>query len=255
MKKHSRKTIAEGIERLQPWFHNIDLAGQDTDPNNPDHPRARWKVIHADFPGQMQGKTVLDLGCASGYFSLELSALGARVLAVDWEERAIAQVSFAAEVLGLDIECRLQNIYEFVLANDQVFDYVLFMGVFYHLRHPLLVTDQLARMTREALFFQTVLSNHEDTVDPELPDNFSDRSLLATPGFPAMYFLERRFGGILNNWFVCNESAVRAMLRSSGFHPPQKRGEDCFVCKPDHAALTSDHPAWDLHAIRRFATS
>jgi len=251
MKKHTRKTIAEGIERLQPWFHNIDLAGQPTDPQNPDHPRTRWDAISTDLPQDMQGKTVLDLGCASGYFALELAARGAHVLAVDWEERAVAQVQFAADVLELEVECRLQNIYAFVLANNQVFDYVLFMGVFYHLRHPLLVTDQLARMTREAMVFQTVLSNHEDTVDPELPDNFSDRGLLATPGFPALYFLERRFGGILNNWFVSNESAVRAMLRSSGFHDPRKRGEDCFVCLPNHAALTSDHPAWDLQAIRR----
>lgn len=49
MKKHTRKTIAEGIKSLQPWFHNIDLAGQATDPQNPDHPRTRWNAALAGF--------------------------------------------------------------------------------------------------------------------------------------------------------------------------------------------------------------
>ena len=86
-----------------------------------------------------------------------------------------------------------------------------------------------------------------------MPDNFSDRDLLATAGFPALYFLERRFSGILNNWFVCNESAVWAMLRSAGFTGIQKRGDNCFVARPNPDALGKDHPAWELGTIRRFA--
>ena len=62
------------------------------------------------------------------------------MLGIDFDDDYLAQARFAAEVAGLDIEFRKLSVYD-VGALGERFDLVLFMGVLYHLRHPLLALD------------------------------------------------------------------------------------------------------------------
>src|SRR4051812_23158565 len=90
-----------------------------------------------------KGKSCLDIGCSSGFFSLKLKELGAAyVLGVDSGEQpqAIKQAQFAAATLGLDVDFRILSAYD-LAALGTTFDVVLFMGVFYHLRHPLVALE------------------------------------------------------------------------------------------------------------------
>ena len=100
-------------------------------------------------PQDLTGKTVLDLACNSGFFSIKMKQRGAKhVLGIDVPGQ-IEQAKLVAEVYNADIELLAQNVYEFMLTNTTQFDYVLFLGLFYHLRHPLLVLDRAAELTRE----------------------------------------------------------------------------------------------------------
>lgn len=105
------------------------------------------------FPADMTGKTVLDLGCNSGYFCFEALRRGAsRVVGVDHSETAIRGARKLAECLGAKAE---------FLHRDwntdpvtEVFDYVLCLNVLHHLDNPLLVLDQLIAVTRERLVME-----------------------------------------------------------------------------------------------------
>ena len=82
----------------------------------------------------LTGKTVLDIGCNGGFYSIEMKRRGAeRVLGIDHDEQYLEQARFAGEVLELDIEFRKMSVYELPQLREK-FDVVLFMGVFYHLR-------------------------------------------------------------------------------------------------------------------------
>src|SRR5205807_9762421 len=131
--------IEKRVAELGEWFHNIDLQGVQTAPHHflGDFPRVKWKHIAGVFPEDMTGASVLDLGCNGGFYSIELKRRGAsRVLGVDVDDRYLNQARFAAETLGLDIEFLKLSVYDVDQLPGE-FDYVFFMGMFYHLRYPL----------------------------------------------------------------------------------------------------------------------
>jgi SAM-dependent methyltransferase len=63
-----------------PWYHTIELQGVLT-PGRFDH---RPYLPHYQLPLDLEGQTVLDVGCSDGFFSFELESRGARrVVAID----------------------------------------------------------------------------------------------------------------------------------------------------------------------------
>src|SRR3954454_17634154 len=155
----SPNEIKRQVEALGPWFHNIDLNGVRTAPEHflGDYPAVKWKTFADAIPKDLTGKSVLDIGCNGGFYSLEMKKRGgAGVLGVDFDEDYLAQARFAAQVTGFDIEFRKLSVYD-VGALGKRFDVVLFMGVLYHLRHPLLALDLLyEHVAKDLLVFQSM---------------------------------------------------------------------------------------------------
>jgi tRNA (mo5U34)-methyltransferase len=130
--------IRERAAALGDWFHNIDLGGVPTAPNHflHDYPNVKWRRFEHAIPADLTGKTVLDIGCNGGFYSMEMKRRGAdRVLGIDFDDRYLEQARFAAEVRGADIEFRRMSVYDVALLGE-TFDIVLFMGLLYHLRQP-----------------------------------------------------------------------------------------------------------------------
>jgi tRNA (mo5U34)-methyltransferase len=191
----------------------------------PDYAAWRWELVAPLLP-DVQNKKCLDVGCSSGFFSLKLKELGARVvLGVDQGEqrRAIEQARFAAETLRLDVSFQELSVYD-VGTLDQDFDVVLFLGVFYHLRHPLLALEQLRRVCSGQLLLQTITTPHsvgpyQDCPGEQIVDTDMRSPLLNEPDFPLLRFVQGALDGDPSCWFVPSPNAVLAMLRSCGFEP------------------------------------
>ena len=110
-----------------------------------DFPNVKWKHIAPALPADLSGASVLDIGCNGGFYSIELKRRGAsRVLGVDVDDRYLEQARFASQTLGLDIEFAKCSVYD-VDSIPGKFDFVLFMGVFYHLRYPLFALDKVIK--------------------------------------------------------------------------------------------------------------
>ncbi|TMK33836.1 MAG: DUF1698 domain-containing protein [Actinobacteria bacterium] len=204
-----RRRVAE-IE----WYHTIDLGHGIVTPGVDPSPS---RLSRLGFPADLSGKTVLDIGAWDGFFSFELERRdAARVLAVDsfswngpgWGSKAGFEL--AREVLGSKVEDREIEVLDLSPDEVGVFDVVVFAGVLYHLREPLLALEHVASVTGELLVVET----HVD--------------LLGTHQ-PAMAFYP---GVELNrdptNWWAPNPDALAAMLRDVGFrhvvtvHPPYR---------------------------------
>src|SRR4051812_17731905 len=153
------EAIRARVSELGKWFHNLDLRGIQTAPEHflGDYPRNKWSSFADAIPKDLHGRTVLDIGCNAGFYSIEMKRRGAdRVVGIDFDENYLNQARFAAEVCEADVEFQQLSVYEVAQLGEK-FDVVLFMGVFYHLRHPLLALDLIhEHVARDLLIFQSM---------------------------------------------------------------------------------------------------
>lgn len=229
-----REDIARRIRDLGPWFHNLTLDGVATAPDHflGDYPAVKWRRFAHAIPADLGGLSVLDIGCNAGFHALEMKRRGARrVVGIDDSEHYLAQARFAADLTGADIEYRRLSVYD-IAALEERFDIVLFMGVLYHLRHPLLALDLIHEHVAGGLVvFQSMLrgSPEVDTVRDDYP--FGESGHFESPGYPRLHFVEKRYSGDDTNWWIPNRACAEAMLRAAGFAPVDHPEDEVFVCR------------------------
>lgn len=229
----SQEWIRQQVTALGEWFQNLDLQGVATAPDHflGDYPGQKWQAIGRALPAQMQGMSVLDVGCNAGFHALECKRRGAaRVVGVDVDARYLEQARFAAGVLGLEVEWRQMSIYHL----DEIggpFDLVLFLGLFYHLRYPLYGLDLVVKKVGGQLVFQSMVRGAEPDDAPAADYDFWDHTPFQRPGFPRLHFIERRYAGDPTNWWIPNRAAVEAMLRSAGLRLVAHPEAETWICE------------------------
>ena len=245
----TRERIQDRVDALGPWFHHMQVGGVWTAPAHflGDYPAVKWRHYADALPSDMRGKSVLDIGCNGGFFSLEMKRRGAdRVVGIDCDDRYLAQARFAAEVEGLDIEFRRMSVYD-VGALAERFDIVLFLGVFYHLRHPLLALDLVhAHAARDLLVFQSMQRGGDDILEVAADYPWAETALFEEPGFPRLHFVEKAYAHDPTNWWAPNRAAVEALLRSAGFEILSRPENETYFCRRmqrDDTAFGPVYPA------------
>lgn len=185
------------------WYHSIPLGDGVVTPGVDDTP-SRLSKIH--MPDDLSGKTVLDVGAWDGFFSFEAERRGAsRVLATDsfswtgegWGTKAGFEL--ARRALGSRVEDRELDVLDLSPETVGVFDVVFFLGVLYHMKHPLLALERVFSVTRELLIMST----------------FVDATWTRRPA--AAFYPHAEANSDPTNWWGPNPGAVVAMLETAGF--------------------------------------
>jgi tRNA (mo5U34)-methyltransferase len=233
------------IIALGPWFQNLCLNGVQTAPNHflGDYPRVKYERFSAAFPSNLDGRSVLDIGCNAGFYSLEMKRRGAgRVLGVDTDDHYLDQARFAAQVTGINVEFRRMSVWDLADLEER-FDLVIFMGVLYHLRHPLLALDLIhSHVARKLLLFQSMQRGSREITHVEPDYDFNDEFHFDYPAYPKMHFIEHRYSHDETNWWVPNRACVEAMLRSSGFIIESQPEEEVYICRWNRVSRPPDGP-------------
>jgi tRNA (mo5U34)-methyltransferase len=232
----SRTNADPELARLGPWFHNLHLPdGRQTAPNHPlgDFPAFKWQELGPQIPADLTGWTALDVGCNAGYYSFQLAARGARVTGLELDEHYLTQARWAAERLALShrVDFRQGTVYD-LARTDQRWDIVLFMGVLYHLRYPLLGLDAAAGVVGRMLVLQTLTAPGEERASVPANLSIDARERLREPGWPAMAFLEHELEDDETNWWAPTAAGVEAMARSSGLEIVDHPAHETWICRP-----------------------
>jgi tRNA (mo5U34)-methyltransferase len=243
MASAARPTLQERVDALAPWFHNIDLGdGLWTAPDHflGDYPSFKFRRFADALPADLTGKSVLDIGCNAGFYSLEMKRRGAAcVVGIDSDERYLAQARLAADALGFDGAVTFRNLSVYDVAQlGERFDLVIFMGVLYHLRHPLLALDLIREhVASDMLLFQTMQQGAAEVFQPpedhpfHMPGTHRPPPWFDAPGYPKMHFIERRFAGDWTNWWAPNAACAQAMLRAAGFTIEAQPEVEVYLCR------------------------
>lgn len=227
------------LESLGWWYQHFELpnglkTGDGMEPSY--DPRARWEMIAPFVPEDLSGKTVLDLGGNAGYFSIQMKRRGAaRCVLVDPYAVFLRQAEFAARQFEVELETVNDDAHTFCLTTEERFDYVLLLGLVYHLKYPGLVLDRTAEMTKERLFVASAVIG-PDVENPVQKPNYvrvTDEDLLLDPGFPKMVFIEDLYNNDPTNWWLPNYAALPALLRSAGLRVIARPHAHVLVAEPE----------------------
>lgn len=227
----NKSELQQAVEGLTDWFHSIDLGQGVITPGAKTRAMLETELASLRLP-DLTGKSVLDIGAYDGYYTFAAERLGARrVVALDhfvwaldlarlrtlgrispneletspaWDLRGLpgkrrfdlahrALGSKAEAVVGDFLDCDFPSI-------GGPFDVVLFLGVLYHMRNPMLALERVARATGTMAVIET-----------EAVELAFDRDR------PLCEFVEDELNRDFTNWWVPNERALLGMCRSSGF--------------------------------------
>jgi tRNA (mo5U34)-methyltransferase len=160
----------------------------------------------AALPQDINGATVLDIGATNGGLAFELERRGAaRVLTVDIYSSDWFGFDAIKALLHSDVEYLRASVYELPAKLKEQFDIVVFCGVLYHLRHPLLALDVLRALTRGRALIETAVC---------------DRTLGDAASTPLVrYHRLDDLNDDGSNWFEPSVAALADWCRSSGLEP------------------------------------
>ena len=237
----SNEELRSRIDALGPWFQNLRIHGFETAPGHflGDYPAFKYARFAHAIPADLTGKSVLDIGCNAGFYSFEMKRRGAaEVIGIDSDDRYLEQARFAAAELGHDdVEFRNLSVYD-VAKLGRRFDLVIFMGVFYHLRHPLLALDLIREhVAGDIMLFQTMQQGPDDVLQvPEdhpfhVPGTTRPPGYFDNPAYPRMHFIERKFANDWTNWWAPNAACSQAMLRAAGFAVEAQPEPEVYLCR------------------------
>lgn len=167
---YSREQIAQLLRERRFGYHRIELPyGMHT--RGQDRSETRDLVL----PESLIGKSVLDVGCALGYFCFEAEARGAqRVVGVDVREERLRNALLLKDIKQSEVEFLHRDVVLDPL--DEVFDHVLLLNVVHHLHEPVRVIRQVASITGERLVieFPTLADpKFQASLDAELPPGYA----------------------------------------------------------------------------------
>jgi tRNA (mo5U34)-methyltransferase len=210
----------EELARLG-WYHSMELPDGRLIPGFQSLDVLRNRLAQFPLPADLRGKRALDIGAWDGWFTFELERRGARVMAVD--STAIERFRIARDLLGSHAEYRIDDVCRLSPAQIGYFDIVLFLGVLYHLKHPMLALEKVCELSTDVVCVESFVT--DDGADPAAP--------------PLMEFYETtELCGQFDNWVGPNTACLLAMCRSAGFARVQ------LESVLDHRAHVTCHRRW-----------
>ena len=209
----------EAITRQQKWHHRIEVAPGVWTPGLQD---TQTVLSQIGMPDDLTGMRVLDIGARDGFFTFEAERRGAReVVALDNEPPDHTGFGIAATLLGSKASYVTENVYSLDPERYGRFDLVLFLGVIYHLRHPLLALDRI----HDVCAPDALLLIETHMIDEGLVDAAGDWRRLADfhPDLASLplvqYYPRDMLGKDPTSQWAPNRVALEGWLQGAGFDP------------------------------------
>jgi tRNA (mo5U34)-methyltransferase len=208
------------------WWHSFELPGGRRIDGAVELAALKLRLAQFPIPEDLRGKRVLDIGAWDGWYSFEMERRGAEVMAIDcWDNPRFREVH---EILQSRVDYRQLDIYELTPTRIGRFDIVLFMGVLYHLKHPLLALERVCALATEMAAVESFVLREE-----HLPGGgVGQRTMLE-------FYETDEFGGQTDNWIGPTLPCLLAFCRTAGFARTELRSV------LEHGASVACYRRWE----------
>jgi tRNA (mo5U34)-methyltransferase len=232
MPSADREAILAKINSVS-WYHRYELLPGIVTPGRVNlDPQVVFR--HYDLPSDFTGKKVLDVGTWDGVMAFAAEARGAEVTALDIQDPDRTAFNTAKDILGSSVRYVRGSVYDAPRLLGDRYDYIFFLGVFYHLKHPILALEQLHQVQPEGgrvVFEGECLIHHWEDTRGQTVGNDGLRALTLSD-LPFAAFYSGEFKRDDSNWFIPNPACLRGWFRAAGYevvveklhdHPPDQR--------------------------------
>ncbi|MGP0072893.1 MAG: DUF1698 domain-containing protein [Bryobacteraceae bacterium] len=194
-----------GAERWERgWWHSFELPDGTQIQGVCKLSDLQGRIAQFPIPLDLRGKRVLDIGAWDGWFSFEMERRGAEVLAIDnWDNPRFHEMHAK---LDSRVEYRQMDMYELTPQRIGRFDIVLFMGVLYHLKHPLLALERVCALTTDMAAVDSFIIREKHRPG----ENMEERAVME-------FYETTEFGGQTDNWVGPSLACLLAFCRTAGF--------------------------------------
>lgn len=228
------------------WYHRYEIVPGVFTPGTIDvHPRNALDWL--GIPRDLSGCCALDIGAVDGSYTFEMERRGAKVTAIDIQDPSNTGFNVSREILGSKAEFIHDSVYRLssLIGEKGAFDIVLYLGVFYHLKNPVAVFEEInqvikadGRLHFEGEVIHNYLPNPDGTTNTDI-----DVKAIANSSMPLSVFYSGLYKGDFSCWYVPNVPCLRGWLESAGFEMLEHE-----IFAQDEA---QPYPAQRVHGVAR----
>jgi tRNA (mo5U34)-methyltransferase len=213
------------------WWHSFELPDGTVIEGRCNLVGLKQRLANFPVPADLTGKRVLDIGTWDGWYAFELAKRGAEVVAIDcWDNPRFHEMRRRLN-LERQVQYRVMDVYDIAPEVLGRFDVVMFLGVLYHLKHPLLALERVCSVTRDLACVDSFVLKDADRLVME-------------------FFETDEFGGQTDNWVAPSTACLAAFCRTAGFARVEQVGDlhfsASFACFRHWVAPEQD---WGLAPI------
>lgn len=172
---------------------------------------------HCGIPEDLTGLRCLDIGTWEGPYAFELERRGASVMGIDVQDPDGNGFNTAKKIRESEVEFRQMDIYDLDPATVGTFDIVLFFGVFYHLKHPVVGFERVYNVLKPGgtMAFEGAILDNADVIDPTFGPIV--KNLKKVMDQPLMYYIADSYRNDPTNWNLPTRTCLEDWVRSCGF--------------------------------------
>lgn len=225
------------------WYHRFEIVpGVFTPGKLLSKPKETFE--HFGLPSDLTGKRVLEVGTWDGPLAFECEARGAVVTAMDIQDPARTGFNVAREILGSKVSYVQGSVYDVARLLTGTFDYIFFLGVFYHLKHPVLAFEELSKLLDQGgtlVFEGECLRGYWENEEGKRCD-LPTLVEIANSNIPLCLFYAETFKGDDSNWFIPNFSCLKGWMQAAGL---------MVVSQAFHDVANSPYPVQRVGGVAR----
>jgi 2-polyprenyl-3-methyl-5-hydroxy-6-metoxy-1,4-benzoquinol methylase len=172
----------------------------------------------------LTGARALDIGAWDGPFTFELERRGAAVTALDIQDPDVTVFNAVKAIKNSAASFVRGSVYEARPENLGQFDLVLFAGVYYHLKNPVLALQRIRRLLEDGgqLFIEGASSTEylcqELTRTLGLSQAQARTAAEVVDRLPLAYFdIEQKIYQEWSNWWFPTTRGLEVIMIDSGF--------------------------------------